>query len=306
MRQLVSFLLASAILLFGTAATRGAWAGTTTINFDSPPSGSPANFQQITTQYQSVGVTFSGAQWVAAMFTLWVNPFGANDAYSSGGLMTVTLDPSVIGNVQSFSTYVSSVHTVTVQALDSTNASVGTATVPANSTNQLITISSPDNPITKVQFQGQAGDYVLDDLTFKTGIAFSSFTPTVFISPALSSFAATESFTLAANSTALTPPTQPVTLTIGSLSIDLPTGSFVKDLPPRASSYVYRGQFNGTDIYVSISPTKKTGVYSLFVLGTGYKFQRGLATIPVSLVIGDNSGNTTVAPHYVNVVPYGP
>jgi DNA-binding beta-propeller fold protein YncE len=130
---------------------------------------------------------------------------------------------------------------------------------------------------------------------------FAKFAATLYLATKQSAFAASETFTLGANSTGINPSAQAVTLTIGALTLNLPAGSFVPDDSPR-KGYVYRGTVNGVNLFVSISPTRTPQTYQLFGIG-GYAFPSGVSVMPVGLTIGGNSGSVNVTPHYVTLAP---
>ncbi|KUY86210.1 hypothetical protein [Burkholderia sp. RF4-BP95] len=302
MRRLVHSLLGLLWILAGPSAAPGAWA-TTTLTFDDVPTGS------LTNQYQSLGVMASGVDVANAAFTVYAANTPPNIAFAPNGLMTFTIDPTVIGNVQSISAYIGPSTTTTLSAYDASGALVGQTVLPASPTYWNLapaSVTSSGNPIVSVQIQGGASDYAIDTLTFATDVPFAKYAATVYLAPKVSYFSATETFTLGAASIGINPPAQAVTLTFGTLSLTIPPGSFAKDLPPRGSSYVYQGALNGGILYVSIKPTKTPNTYQLFALGSGYAIPSGLSTMPVSLSIGDSDGHTTVTPNYVQHVPTSP
>lgn len=284
-----------------------AFGTTTTLNFDTI-----SNNQPLTTQYESIGVVASGGGIVLnSSFTFW-DPAQSppNLLYASTSTVTFTLNSAMLNNVQSMSVYVAQSSTtvpVVITAFDTSGNVVAQTSVPANASSWVqYSLMSAGNAVAKVQFVGQAGNYGIDTLSFNSGIPLASYNAAVYLAPKLASFAATETFTLGANSPPLNPATQPLTLNVGTLNISLPGGSFETDGPPRLSTYVYRGTVNNVDLYVSIRPTRTSRSYELFVLGTRYAFQTGLSTIPISITIDNNSGNANVVPRYVPVVPYSP
>jgi hypothetical protein len=301
-RRLLS-LLGAVSLVMGLVAAPGAQAQatTTTLNFSGFSNGAA-----LTTQYQSLGVTVSGATVINVNNTVWTDPYGPNIAEAVSGVMTFTLNPAIIGNVQTASTYISAVeNTVTLSAYDVSNNQVGQAVVSAPVSNQLISVTTSGNPIAMVQISGGDGAYGVDELIFNSAVPFAKFNATLYIATKLSAFAASETFTLGATSTGVTPPTQAVTLTIGALTLNLPAGSFVADRSPRLG-YVYRGKTNGVDLYVDIYPISAPQSYGLFVLGAGYAFPGGGSSMPVAVTIGGNSGSVSVTPHYVSLPPTSP
>jgi len=302
MRKFVLALLSSITLLMGFAASPGAQATTTTLTFDDVPTG------PLTTQYQSLGVLVSGVTVVNSSFSAWPAYSAPNFALAPNGLMTFTLAPTIIGNVQSVSAYISASSSgIGIFAYDASSNLVGQTLLPTGSPNNtLVSVTSSGNPIVTVTIHDGGSTFVIDNLAFATDVPFAKYAATVYLAPKLSSFSATETFTLGANNTGLNPPTQAVTLALGTLTLSIPAGSFAQDMPPRTSSYAFEGSVNGGTLYVSISPTKTPNTYKLFALGVGYAIPSGLSTMPVSLSVADNDGHTNVAPNYVPRVPTSP
>ncbi|WP_124529493.1 hypothetical protein [Burkholderia sp. Bp8991] len=302
MRKLIRSWLGLVSILAGLGAAPGAWA-TTTLTFDDVSSGTI-----LTNQYQNLGVTASGVIVVNAGGTPWTANTPTNIAAAPTGLMTFTLNPAIIGNVQTISAYVGPSTITTISAYDASSALVGQTVVPASSSGNMTpaSVTSSGNPIVTVQIQGGGSAYAIDTLTFITDVSFAKYAATVYLAPKVSYFSATETFTLGVTSTGINPATQPVILKFGALTLTIPARSFLKDQPPRGSAYVFQGTVNGGSLYVSITPTKTPNTYQLFALGSGYAVSTGLSAMPVSLSIGDNDGSTNVTPNYVNHVPMSP
>jgi hypothetical protein len=300
-RRLIS-LLGAVLLVMGLVATPGAraQATTTTLSFNGI-----ANGTLLTTQDQSLGVTASGVTIVNVNSTLWTNPYGTNIAEAQSGVMTFTLNSAILGNVQTVSTYISESTGVTLSAYDASNNLVGQAALTEAVANAELSVTTSGNPIATVQISGAGSAYGVDELIFSSAVPFAKFDATLYIATKLSAFAASETFTLGATSTGITPPTQAVTLTIGALTLSLPAGSFVADRSPRLG-YVYRGTTNGVDLFVDIYPTSAPQSYGLFVLAGGYAFPGGVSSMPVAVTIGGNSGSVSVTPHYVSLPPTSP
>lgn len=311
MRKYLLSFFSSFFLLAGMATAPDVLATTTVINFDTTPDGTVIRSNtQITDQYQSVGVTVSGATAINVASTIWATTnTPPNFALAETSAMIFTLNPSIAGNVQSMSAFILTGGTspLTISAYDSSGSLVGQQTVASViGSPELLSVTSSGNPIATVEIQGPSSYFAVDTVTFTSSIPLAKFAAMVFMAPKFSAFSATENFTLGANSPALDPATQAVTLSIGALAITIPAGSFVKDDLPRTSAYVFRGKLNNVDLYVWLSPTGSPRSYLLFVLGGGYAFKSGLSTVPVVLTIDNNSGSVNVAPHYVTLVPVGP
>ncbi|WP_322052415.1 hypothetical protein [Paraburkholderia bannensis] len=300
-RHLLSLLYTVTLVMWlGAVQGAQAQATTTTLSFDGLP-----NDAQLTTQDQSLGVTASGVYVVNASLTSYTNPFGTNVAYSVIGLMTFTLNPAILGSVQTVSSYVSGNAGTTLSAYDASGNLVGQAALTAAASNQELSATTSGSPIVKVEISGPESAYAVDELIFSSSVPFAKFGASLYLAPKLSAFAASDTFTLGASSTGITPPTQAVTLSIGSLTISLPAGSFVADQAPR-KGYVYRGKVNGVDLFVDIYPTSAAQSYGLFILGAGYAFPAGVNSMPVAVTIGANSGSANVTPHYVSLPPTSP
>jgi len=208
--------------------------------------------------------------------------------------------------VQTVSAYTLGLRGTSIYAYDASGVQVGQAVLATDSNQTLLSVTSSGGPITTVHISGIGSTYAIDNLTFTSDVPFAKYSASVYLAPKLATFSATETFTLGSGSTGVNPPRQPVTLTLGSLTLSIPAGSFVQDMPPRTTSYVYNGTVNGGTLYVSISPTKTANTYQLFALGVGYSVPNGLTTMPVALAVGDNDGHTTVAPKYASRVPMSP
>jgi len=153
------------VLLVNLSAARDAFANTTALTFDEFTDGTI-----ITTQYQSLGVIISGATATLASNTQWPANTPLNIAYSPTGLMTFTLNPSVIGNIQSVSAYLSGTN-IGIYGFDASGNLVGQAVAPSNSTNVLTTISSSGNPIVQVQIHDGGGSFAVDTVSFVSGVS---------------------------------------------------------------------------------------------------------------------------------------
>jgi hypothetical protein len=163
MNSFTSSIKAVAACLLTLTLAQSAFAATTTLTFDEF-----ANQTPITTQYQSVGVTASGATTILALTTPWAANTGSYLAYSSSGLMTFNLDLNVMGNIQKVSAYVSGTSNTGIYAYDSNGALVGQAVSPGASDNLLLTVISTGNPITTVTIHDGGSSFAIDTLQFET------------------------------------------------------------------------------------------------------------------------------------------
>ncbi|WP_224102187.1 hypothetical protein [Paraburkholderia caribensis] len=296
------------LLWTGLGATPNVLATTTTLNFDTAPDGSVIQSgTSISSQYQTVGVTVSGATADNASLEAQRANTAPNIAFAPTGMMTFTLNPAITGNVQSVSAYITAGLGVSIYAYDASGSLVGQTLASDGVELSLTSVTSSGNPITTVQIHDGGYTFFVDTLKFTTAdLPFSRFGAALYLAPKVSAFAVAETFTLGERSAALNPTTQKVTLRIGALTLNLPAGSFAEDGPPRKGSYVFRGAANGVNLYVSISPTRVPKTYLLFAIGAGYIFQSGLTSMPVGLNIGENAGNLEVKPNYVPQPPSSP
>lgn len=141
-------------------AAQTAVATTTTLTFDEFPS-----HTEITTQYQSAGVLVSGATALDQALTLWVANTPNNIAYAPTGLMTFTIDQSILPNVQSVSAYVSGPMPIGIYAYDSSGALVGSVSATAETSNTLMTVTSSGNPIASIAIHDGGSNFGVDTLT---------------------------------------------------------------------------------------------------------------------------------------------
>ena len=129
----------------------------------------------ITTQYQSQGVTVSGATTFVGIFTPFPTNSGANLAVAPSGVMTFTLDPAITGPIRTVSARFSGDVGSGLYAYDAAGGLIGQALLAAGQPyNTLLSVTTSDTPIASVAFIGGGGSYGVDDLTFQP---FSSATP---------------------------------------------------------------------------------------------------------------------------------
>lgn len=143
--------------------TQGALAATTMLTFDEF-----TDQTVLTTQYQGLGVTVSGAKVIAAINTAWPANSGLNFAYAPTGLMTFSLNSTITGNIQSVSAYVFSDASVGIYAYDAGNVLVGQAVTPGASNNMFLSVTSSGNPITSVKVHDGGSTFAIDTLSFMT------------------------------------------------------------------------------------------------------------------------------------------
>ena len=84
------------------------------------------------------------------------------------------------------------------------------------------------------------------------------------------------------------PASQPVAFAVGNDAVRLPAGSFVPD----SVGYVYQKTINGIARYIHIKFTSTPGIYQLVALRKGGTLTSTTSPVPVTLIIGDDSGST--------------
>jgi alpha-tubulin suppressor-like RCC1 family protein len=98
-----------------------------------------------------------------------------------------------------------------------------------------------------------------------------------------------DSFTLGASSNGINPPTQDVTLQVGTYAVMLPAGSF-HQVPNGA--YVFSGVINGVSLAVQIAPVGLNN-FDFKVAASGVNLTGLTNPIAVVLTIGNDSGTTS-------------
>jgi hypothetical protein len=103
-------------------------------------------------------------------------------------------------------------------------------------------------------------------------------------------FDVTGRFTLGAASRGIKPPTEPVTLQVGTFSTTIPAGSFKRK---KNGSFQFEGTINGVNLNVKIEPLGDNS-FRIRAQGQGVDLA-GLANpVTVALTIGNDGGTTTV------------
>lgn len=130
-------------------------------------------------------------------------------------------------------------------------------------------------------------------------VSFAKYTPELLVAPKLSAYSVAASFTLGSSAPALSPTTQSLTLTIGSFSATIPSGS-IKRPNAKVGLYTYDGVVNGKKFGLVLTGNG-SGPWGILVVGTN-AFGTLAASVPVSLTIGQSSGKANVRPLVVNAV----
>jgi Ca2+-binding RTX toxin-like protein len=137
----------------GNSAGNSPSSPTKTLTFDDVPSGS------LTSNYG--GVSFSGARIVPSSPVL-PSHSGTQLAYSDG-FMIVTFNS---GNIQTVSAYVSGEAQTGFYAFNAAGALVGLALLAEDAVNTLLTVTSPGDPIVRLDIHDGGSPLAVDDLTF--------------------------------------------------------------------------------------------------------------------------------------------
>jgi len=171
----VSVVTSVVLILIVAAAVQPSHAQTV-INFDNLP-----DFTTVTTQYSSLGVTFSGAIILTCGQSLNCGPFPPFSFPSVifdgfNGVITATFDPNITGNVTKVTARVTGNRNVTMTAFDASGNALATAQtggpnfVGAGTPNILLTAQTSGPPIGSVTFHDSGNTYTVDDFTFFAGL----------------------------------------------------------------------------------------------------------------------------------------
>ena len=126
------------------------------------------------------------------------------------------------------------------------------------------------------------------------GVPFGTFTAHLDIDlrkkPDHDGFRLRSEFILGQSSNGIDPPTEPLTLQIGAFTTTIPLGSFKgKGFGP----FTFHGVIDGVALYVEIEPTGAKR-YKLEAAGRNANLAGTTNPMPVTLIIGDDSGTTSV------------
>lgn len=292
MRKPLRFLLSMLSLIIALlSAAHSALAATTTLTFDEFADGT-----DITTQYQSQGVTVSGVSTINQIYTPWSSNSSPNLAAAPIGLMRFTLDSAITGPIQFVSAYVSGLTSVGIYAFDAAGAPVGQSVTPGATNNMLVTVTSSGNPIARIDIHDGGSNFAIDTLTFDTvpsAVPFSSFTPSLTIDtrtqPNKDSFAFGGQLTLGANGLAFNPATDIVTLKIGTVTTSIPVGAF----QPKNNGFAFKGKIGNVNIGADIQP-QGANQYLVGIAGKGASLTGVTNPVSVTLTIGNNTGTKLV------------
>jgi len=178
------------------------------------------------------------------------------------------------------------------------NDDTGHVTVIDGPTNSITTITDPNarnpsavavNPATNKSY---VANPISDNVTViggASGIPLSSFSGKLELNLGAGSFDLNADFTLGPGGS-INPATQPLTLTIGTYSVTIPAGSFVRHKP----GYAFEGVINGVSLEVLIKFGSTPASYMLLAQGRGANLTGTVNSVSVTLSIGDNTGITQI------------
>src|SRR5262245_14889344 len=127
-------------------------------------------------------------------------------------------------------------------------------------------------------------------------IPFNAFAARLTVYPNQSAFVINSSFTLGPTSNGINPPTELVTLLIGSFTITMPLGSFATAGPN--GHYTFVGVINGVSLSVLIKlASGNSYIFVVTVKNVSLTIEN---PVSLTLTIGDDSGTTSVTPVIIN------
>jgi YVTN family beta-propeller protein len=130
-------------------------------------------------------------------------------------------------------------------------------------------------------------------------IAFSAFAPDLTVYPNQKEFSIKSNFTLGAGSNAINPPTEQVTLQIGSFTITIPIGSFV-NVPGVPGYFTFVGVIDNVSLNVLIRLVSGNNYVVVIAKNVSLTIPIPPNTVPVTLTIGGVRGTTNVTAVIIN------
>lgn len=153
------------LLALGTPLV--ATAATTTLTFDEFSNGT-----SLTTQYQGLGVTASGATVLLAAFGPFPTASGANIAAAQTGFMSFSFNSVITGNIATVSAYLSGDTGTGIYAYDANGFLVGQSLLPAGAPyNTLLSVTSSGAPIVMVNIHDGGGSFGVDNFSFTQAVS---------------------------------------------------------------------------------------------------------------------------------------
>lgn len=271
-----------------------ATAGTITLNFEDC-----RHQDEISTRYQSLGVTASGAFALAQFSNPWPAHTPTMAALASTGEIIFTLDSSITGPIKGVSLYASVIQTaqVGVYAYDADGILVGQAVSQPGAENELLTVVSTGNPIVSVSVHDSGSNFAIDTVTFSTdpAIPFSNFAPTLAVTlgsrPNSDSFSLSSPLTFSAGASAFNPVSDIVIFKIGTLAVTIPANSFKSS---GNNGFAFRAKMSNGTFSANIQ-SLGSSKYTVAIGGSNVSLAGISNPVPVSLAIGSNAGDRDVA-----------
>ncbi|MBO0733346.1 MAG: hypothetical protein J2P49_03340 [Methylocapsa sp.] len=124
------------------------------------------------------------------------------------------------------------------------------------------------------------------------GVPFSAFSARLAIrvwpySPCSDDFNLSAGFTLGTRSNGINPPQEPVTLKLGTFALTIPCGSFKGT---GFGPFEFQVVVEGVSLNVGIGAKR----YAVYAVGQNADLEGSANSVPVTLIIGDDSGFTSL------------
>ena len=239
--------------------------------------------------------TYLGGSDLDWAFGITVDAFGnayvTGQTYSSNFPVTADAFQTSLGYVDDFVTKVNAAGSALLYSTylggNSYSEGNGIAVDASGSTYVAGYTGSTNFPTTPGAFQtGNGGSYDAFISKFHfAGVPFSRFGGSLLIDPDAGVFYLNGGFSLG-HGGSINPPTEPVTFSVGSYSVTLPPGSFIR----YKTGYVYQKTVNHIFLGVFIKLTSSPSTYQLLVNRKGGTLTSTTSPVPVTLTIGYNSG----------------
>jgi hypothetical protein len=169
------------------------------------------------------------------------------------------------------------------------NKLVGTGAVGIAEQGWSVALSADGNTAVVGGLSDNGGDGAAWVFVQPTTVPFSAFTAQLTVYPNQPGFSINSNFTLGNTINGINPPAEPVTLQIGSFTITIPTGSFVKAGP---GYFTFVGVINNVSLNVLIRLTSGNNyIFGVIAKNVSLTIQN---PVSVTLTIGDDSGTTSV------------
>jgi hypothetical protein len=169
------------------------------------------------------------------------------------------------------------------------NKLVGAGAVEVAEQGWSVTLSADGNTAVAGGLSDNGGDGAAWVFVQPTTVPFSAFTAQLTVYPNHRGFSINSNFTFGNTRNGINPPARPVTLQIGSFTIMIPAGSFVKALP---GYFTFVGVINNMSLNILIRLTSGNNyIFQVIAKNVGLAIQN---PVSVTLTIGDDSWTTSV------------